>query len=197
MMVCDSPGFVFIAIPKTGTRAIYNFLENNYKVTLVEDHLTKVPIELCDRYTFMVVRNPYDRICSAWWSTCMRGKDRYGYIKTFNECGLPNTLLSFLKVIKNKHRGINYIHTKEQSEYIHSNRIDFIIRFENLNVDLNSLDFLKEDVVLDNINATTLVTNNNSLRRPDWIELVDSESIKLINEIYFEDFELLNYDMLS
>jgi len=195
-MICDTPPFVFIAIPKTGTRTIYNFLENTYKVKLIEDHLINVPALFSDRYTFTVVRNPYDRICSAWWSTCMRGKDRYGYIKKFNEYGLPNSLLSFLIVIQNKFEGVNYLPTINQSRYLKDNRIDHIIRFENFNEGLNSLKFVNEDVVLNNLNATTLITENNSTKRPDWSELVCSRSIMMINEIYNEDFYLLNYDML-
>lgn len=197
MMVCNSPSFVFIAIPKTGTRTIYDFLEKKYNVTLVEDHLVIVPASFRDRYTFTVVRNPYDRACSAWWSTCMRGKDRYGFINAFKKHGLPNTLLSFLTIVRKNYFGGKCMPAKGQYEYLSCNRIDYILRFEMLNNDFNHLEFLQNDVVLNGINETTYITENNPAIRPDWTELVDSESIKLINEIYFDDFDLLDYEKLS
>ena len=146
---------MFIAVPKTGTRTIYKVLEEQYDGRRQVDHQISVPGVNRNFFTFIIKRNPYDRICSVYWALCRRNpkSDAYGWIKSLNERGLANNLENFLLIVKSgkKHR-VN--HPIPQYKYYRGNRIDRVLRFENLQEDFNQLPFVKGPFELPHANRT-------------------------------------------
>lgn len=74
MIISNKHKVVFVAIPKTGTRSVYNSLRNVFAGELYKEHHKVIPKEYRDFFKFTIVRNPYDRIVSVWWATTHRGQ---------------------------------------------------------------------------------------------------------------------------
>ena len=198
MFVCHNPKIVFVAIPKTGTRSIYAALQNNFGGSILNDHARKIPKTYGGYFKFCVVRNPYDRICSDYWSRCQREHDRYGFIENFKKRNLENNLENYLDIISldSRHRDF------EQYNFIEGNNINQILHFENLQEDFNNLPFVTSPIELPLINTTSKKvfspkTKAFTIPRPSWEELVTSAAAKKINKLFKKDFELLNYKMLE
>lgn len=192
MFICEKPKVVFVAIPKTGTRSIYKVLKREYGGFMYKEHLPVIPQRWRRYFSFCVVRNPYDRVCSAYWSICQRKGDRTKYLARFRRLGLPNTLKSFLLVIKRQRNRREL----PQCKFVVRNRMDQILRYETLQEDFNTLPFLKEPVTLPWANSTTTnKTEKTPQTRPHWKELVTPETGQMINEMFTRDFEMFEYPM--
>lgn len=201
MIICPNFKIVFIAVPKTGTRSIYRVLQDHYSGRRIQDHLQIVPEQYKNFFTFIVKRNPYDRACSTYWAMCRRNPsfDQYGWLANFKLKDLENTLENFLSVAKSR-KNYKINHSIQQYKFHNRNRIDQILRFENLQEDFNKLPFIKTPVELPRINITVDIKSTPKkvrISRPHWKDIVDDKSIKLINEIYAKDFKLLGYEMIK
>jgi hypothetical protein len=151
-----------------------------------------VPDAYKNYYTFTTIRNPYDRLVSAWWSTTQRGHDRYNYKKQLGED------TSFLNFCKNLHRYVDkpMPHAAPQSRWL-DNKIDKVIRYENLNEEWLKLPFNEKHMPLPHKNPTVLPTEKQPIPRKGYMEYLNSEVIQLINEYYHEDFTNLNYEKIK
>ena len=163
MPIISKYNLIFIHIPKTaGTSIEYSLdfkpkIKDNLKNCLKKwygnvngyelDHSTmKFLMENCNFYnkdylSFSVVRNPYERLVSEY-NYCKQNKSRF--IKN------TNTFRDFVHELKNnfnfvlnneekQHHKIS--HYLPQYKFTHINekcKIDYIIRFENLNDDWNN-----------------------------------------------------------
>lgn len=173
MLACHNPEWVFVAIPKTATRSIALYLKTHFNTTGEAGHQTVIPDKWKSHYSFCVVRNPYDRMCSYWWSTCMR----------------PNSKMrwSFEKFLNGYYR--------PQLRWVLGNRINKILRYETLEQDFRSLPFIPDDAQLPWANATVFDRPNKKLvARPSTEELVTPQIRSLIKRIYHDDFEQLGYE---
>jgi hypothetical protein len=198
MIYSNSNKILFIAIPKTGTRSVYKYFERFKDSRIYQDHAKVIP-GFDDYYKFTIVRNPYDRLVSAWWSTCKRGNDRYGYKKVIK----TNGDVDFNDVCRNLKKLVNTIrvpHLHLQTDWLEKNSINKIIRYENLNNEWLDLPFNVNKKPLPHINATTKKDLNNPLNsrgnivREDYTKYLNEENIHHINNFYSKDFELLKYE---
>ena len=136
-------------------------------------------------YKFCFVRNPYDRLVSAWkYNGDVEGKhtlDFEGYVKEVAEKidtkeGLPHIGLW-------NQRG--FVHANRQVDWIVDD-IDFIGRFETLQKDFNQIcDAL-------DLPRTQLPHENQSNRRP-YQDYYTEEAREIVTEIYKEDIERFGY----
>jgi len=193
MFVCREQKILFLAIPKTGTRSIYDFLSRYFLGSKYKEHCYEIPLEFAEFFTFCVVRNPYDRAVSQWWSTCMRAGDQYQYLDKIRKMGLTNSLSSFLKVIEVHGWGMERGPLRvalPQNVYARNNP-NRILRFETLESDFRTLPFVEEGMTLGMLNTTK------ERRIHNWESIIDSESIALVNKLYGEDFEAGGYEKLT
>lgn len=187
---------IFVAIPKTGTRSVYKNLIENYGAELYREHFPIIPEEYKDYYSFTIVRNPYDRLISMWWSTCKRDiskKKREGAGDNFRKLAGGSELIDLLKwmnTIKYDGKGSELLSL--QSEYLKNNKFDIILENEKLNNQFSNLPFLTNNKQLLKINTTTGTNNHNSIsRNPIAFHYIDQECLELINKYYAEDFDML------
>lgn len=186
MLICHSKKFVFLAVPKTGTRSIYHLLKNKFNCSQKRDHTINIPSRCKNYYKFMTVRNPYSRLVSAWWSTVKRPKmlktDRYHWIKKANgNTDFESILKAYIKY------GDTYLlnHAIKQSAYFNVG-VDKVLRFEYLEKDFNTLPFIKP--------PTKIPLKNQTYRdREPFYKYHSNTTIKLINEYYSQDFKIGNY----
>lgn len=201
-------GYVFVAIPKTGTRSMYKILMEKYSAIEYSDHWHIVPDDMQDFYKFTIVRNPYDRFVSMWWSTTQRppfnsAGGQFGELAGGNDM---KTVLRWMIDLKKDNKI-----TKEnifghqlllpQSAYLNETNFDTILSTETLDIDFSTkLKFINPTETLDMINPTTVTTEANGPGRVQdpFYHIKDNETLDMINYYYAEDFDLLpQYDKLD
>ena len=198
----ESINILFIHIPKTGGTNIEQNLKKKCNQTVfsewkndllpspynnvslqhqtymtIYNYKNELNIDFENIKTFAIVRNPYDRIISDLF-----------WFKIINKNTSPEKVFD---LIKN-----NYLYrdnldnhnipqykfvTNEKNELIENIKI---FKTETLN------DFNKEINNYLNLNINLKKQNVNK----DYSEYLNNDSIKLINEFYSKDFELLGYD---
>jgi len=212
-MISHKHKCIFIHIPKSAGTSIERFLRE-----IDVDIQQKVPRkrgfsrffnDYLDYYVFSFVRNPYDRLVSAWkWGELKFSKegDLPFYNKergvSFEEYVLLTTDLDYRKDNENLWSEYDEYHTLPQFEFFphlngghyFSDKInpkftcDFIGKFENLNEDFNK--------VCSNIGATELklphAYNSKTFKQPfEWTD----ELKEKVHNYYKKDFELFYSDV--
>ena len=130
--------------------------------------------------TFTVVRNPYTRIISEYY--CPWIGSEYMHEHNLNDFNL--WIGDFLKQQGKRGHGI------PQSLY---KPVNYILHFENLGKEFN--DFVKSidpslSTVLPHVNKSKIIKNKFTIKD------ISRENIKLINEIYSDDFDNFGYEKI-
>jgi hypothetical protein len=201
MIICDKEKFIFIHIPKNSGSSMTESLQKTYEDTKLlmfcereginigidKMHLYYevidqfIPKNILDKYVkFCIVRNPYDKLYSAWNFI----KERHGYneVNDFVKYKLDENFIYGKEIIPGDAR----VHYRPQFTFVYdenNNKFsDFIIRYENLNEDISKLNKKY------NLNIS-LYDNGNTQK--NYINFFNVESIKKINNLYKKDFILL------
>lgn len=182
MFICHKRRFVYVSFTKSGSSTMYKILQQNFSGTVLPRTRHRIRPEDQGYTSFCVVRNPYSRLVSWWWSICKAKRDRYGHKRELAKRGLPETLQGFLTLWEEKNRTDQFSHVEANGGF------DHILKLENLEQEFNALPFVRKPV---------LVPHANKKNHPPWQELLDPESGRLINRIYKQDFEFFNYEMLE
>lgn len=130
-----------------------------------------------NKISFMVVRNPYDKIISA-----------FKFLRT--NTNINTFVKKYIYLFKRKELSKrNYIYFIPQHEYLLDNTE--VLKFENLQEDFYK--FCKKH----NLKKMTIprvnISENNKIKITDF----NNESIQLINEFYSKDFELFGYKKIN
>lgn len=188
MMVSQSDKFVFLGVPKTGTRSIHKWLEESHDVELLGDHKHRVDQKHTDYFKWMVVRNPYDRMWSIYWSCCRKAGDVKGFVYDMQREGLHNCFLDFLIWINRHHRRFSrlnhskYLILKNQTVFLSANP-DTILHYEHLKDSICRLPFVKDTVSLPRMNVSGYSKIPTMTRR----------EILLINKYCHDEFRHFHY----
>lgn len=177
---------VWLGIPRTATTSMQEFLRNNISYDFVGHKHRPITRRAKGYYHYTFVRNPYDRMASL-----------FGWYNKIKEADIK--IEEFLDLmhkasaqITSKNNRKTY-HWLTQTEYVFPNDLDdqplfdFVGKYENLQEDLCKLQFVKPHHLesfpkLYATNSRTSLIHNNK------------DFIKLINEIYEEDFINFNYE---
>ena len=134
-------------------------------------------------YKFTIVRNPWDRMVSAY---------HYLYdfhVKKFGD--FPTWLKhKYDMVTMNKYKEGS--HYTPQIEFTHEDGVqvvDYIGRFEQLN---ESFDYICKKVDISNISLPML--NKSKHKKKSYIEYYTPETVKLVEEMYCEDIIEFGYE---
>ena len=132
---------------------------------------------------FMVVRNPYDRIISEFHC---KYSDQHRRIKCTNSQEFNNYIQNKIKyAIMN----INIFqqHYAPQYKYYDDTVKLHVLKFENIETEFNNL--MKEY----SLDLTLNIKNNECNNKKYSIKDLNIETIKLINNVYDNDFKLFGY----
>jgi len=192
--------FGFLHIPKTGGTTLLNHFKEYLTDLVIDPVLThSCFIDVCNAMDknkqlrwFALVRNPYDRIYSA-----------FVFLKTFyptTEWCTFKEMLVYAKTNTEDHillRPMTFFICKDDIA-----KFDITIYYyENFNSSVSEIASYLDipSVIKKNFRVNHVAqecSNNSGLKYSD-IYTNDHELIALINEIYFEDFKTFHYTMLS
>lgn len=198
----SSKNFTFIAIPKTGTRAVYKVLKTKTfrgKECLKYEHHTDVPSVYKEKFIFTTVRNPYQRICSAFWAV-KHGPTNFKnpWMHYMKNKTLDVTLENYLQCVKDNFGIENYDSSYHhpgirQSDYFVNIKYDKVLKLENLDRDFSSLPFVRMPTMIPATNTQFVDVHKEKLIK----NLLTPNVIKLVNDIYRSDFKMFGYDMIK
>lgn len=186
-------GSIFIHIPKSAGISISKSIYNN----LGCGHLPLryyglfFDIDLKNYFKFTFVRNPFDRLFSAFNFLNKGGlnnRDKYLFNKYFRNC---KDFRDFVLHGINNNNIYKIIHLIPQYEFIsdvNGNILtDFIGRFENLRHDF--------EIITNklNIEANLLNENITNKKNESFLENYDDQMYSKVYDLYIKDFQLFDY----
>lgn len=192
----ERAGVLFVHVPKcAGTTVIRQRPEIAHGHRSAQFFAWRDPALFERAFVFGSVRNPYDRLVSAFHylrsdKTSKRdgefGDNAVGHYKDFQ------AFLADLKSLRARSRTLGWVHFLPQSYYLCDGRgnvlVDYVARTETFAADL------------DHVNAVTKLGLENirerSVSRAAWKEFYDASSARQVEDIYAEDFEIFGYPKL-
>lgn len=184
---------IYVHIPKTAGVTINKLLYGNMGVghfNIFDYFKFYSPKEFKSYYKFCFVRNPYDRLVSAYFFLKKNGINSLD--KKFNEDFLTNcnSFEDFVKNYLKNDEVKNYIHFVPQYKFVTFFNILMVNRvchFENLDVELQ--------VVLDlfSIENFSIPKLNKTKREKLYNEFYNTEMKEIVYSHYKKDFILFNY----
>lgn len=182
MVISPPLNYTFVSTLKCGTNSLFTILVERFQGVRVGDfHCRDMRYALPGSFTFTTCRNPYYRAVSIWWSTCMRGHDRYGFRRA---CGNSSDFETFIAWVASLPARPALL--QNQTEWQEGIAFDCILHLENLAGEFSSLPFVKEAVAeLPRINTTLY----NRLPAQHYLTPAAIESIKLWAEPDFSNFD--------
>ena len=185
--VSDQQKYVWFRVAKTGTRSVLHFLNKNSKIKSGFPPRQERRRKLWgygktykprfDKYfKFTIARNPWDRLLSFY-----KNKLNTSIIK-----GSP----SFNKFVHRLHKynlKTCNLHYRLQTQMFPLNKIDYIVRFENLQEDFN--------IVCDKIGIPhKKLPHKNKTKHEHYTEYYDEETREIVAELYAKDIEYFGYE---
>jgi hypothetical protein len=189
----DNHKCIFVHIPKTGGISIKKSLFGirggahrrlrNYKILYNEK-------EFSNYFKFSFVRNPWDRVVSAYEFLKAGGINEADRRWTEEVLSQFNSFNDFIVGWLAETEGYGEIHFMPQYEFIclggTKPQVDYIGRFEQINKDFtkicNKIGVQKE-----------LSDNNKSSRHSDYKKYYTKETEEVVEEVYSEDIRMFGY----
>src|SRR5699024_2403391 len=192
----DENKIIFVHIPKTAGNAITKSLYN--KPAAGHDKLIKYKESNEEKYRsyfkFCIVRNPWDRMVSAYHYLKEGGKGG-------NDADFANTYLSSINDFKEfvyklqnkkfKNKVLNWIHFVPQYAFVCDEKdnieVDFYGKYEQLEQDFN---LLKKSVGMTEAN---MIMDNKSSHNAYW-DYYNMEMVEIVRDIYKKDIDIFDYE---
>lgn len=179
-------GVLFIHVPKAAGMSITTSL---YKKEI--GHLKNKNYQKNSIKTLSVVRNPYDRLVSAYFFLKQGGMNKYkadGVMSDYINNNFKD-FDSFVRFYISHERFGEYPHFLSQVSFLKNRKgkidIDYIAKLESLESDINEFcNKYNENIELMHINMS---------ERKSYDEYYTEELKEIVYEKYKEDFELLGY----
>lgn len=184
---------IFVHIPKSAGRAVAMTLYGRSDI----GHYYARDYYFCDRnlymksYTFSFVRDPLDRIYSAYSYLINGGGNsldaRVGKVLARETSGFNDFILNWLTQEKMYY----WFHFVPQFEYLYLNdrlMVDYVGRMENINKDFQHI---SERIVGQSLKLKKI---NIGSREKDWVNKVSEEAKRKVLYLYREDYRRFGYD---
>jgi hypothetical protein len=190
----DEHRCIFVHIPKCAGISVVKSLFGDFEcghTNLKRYQIMFGPREFKNYFKFTVVRNPYDRLVSAFLFLKKGGMNEKD--KRWSEKNLSpyDDFDAFMKGWVNKNNVRAALHFRPQCSFIclEKNRpgLDFIGYYENLEPDFS---FICRKLKM---NSTLFETNRNLSRKKDYREYYTDETRKIAADVYADDIRVLGY----
>lgn len=189
----DDKKCIFVHVPKCAGVSVCNTLFGNLAgghATLEEYFYIFEPSKILSYFKFAIVRNPWDRVVSAFHFLKAGGFSEADRRWAEENISCYDDFGSFVRGWVNTENIWKRHHFTPQHHYIldrkHKVKLDFIGRFERLDDDFK--------VIARTIGCDrTMMQKVNGSGRSDYRNYYDESTIKIIEDVYAEDIELLGY----
>jgi hypothetical protein len=223
MVISKKNKIILITPPKTGTHSINQYLKNGGIETDTPTNFVEYPIyhltlsEICNVYNIsnndlsdyrilQCVRNPYNRMVSAWRHQMLILRQKTKFVELLNKVKnhkqlLPNNVDEFYKLfygsIEHKHKsfqignwgGLRFWFEQNWFNDVNANVKYF--KLENLKYSTEELsDYLHIKILkFPHINK-----NNNGIDESDYKLFYTDVETNLVNKMYINDIKLFDYE---
>ncbi|MEZ9551552.1 sulfotransferase family 2 domain-containing protein [Vibrio breoganii] len=187
-MIDHERKLLFIHIPKNAGNSVRELV---FGKDIATSHRTasRYPLKVWEEYfTFAVCRNPYDKLWSHYQYHCSSGTYHGSLLRQFPRMHEFSFKNYFDKIVMSGHNSFNAQY--EFTTHHESDKsIDLILRFETLATDVKKINKkFKASGEIKKLNQSTI-------RKSNWIQNLDWEDVKLINNAYQVDFDRFGYFM--
>lgn len=189
----DDRKAIFVHIPKCAGVAVNRTLFGNLAGghTTLDEYLNIFEPACINHYfKFTIVRNPWDRLVSAFFflkNGGMDKKDRAGFVKEF---GHLTDFKSFVKIWVNKDNIWRWHQFRPQFHYMLETRekirLDFVAFLENID-----LDFPR---IARRMGLDCSLPKSNSSDHGSYMDYYDDETANIVANAYAEDIRMLGYN---
>ncbi len=187
-MISHHKKFIFIHIPKTAGFSMLEILklyrdDNRYATGHATQRQYSKILDIQKYYQFAFVRNPWDRLCSAFFFLKSGGMNKHDQ-KISEKYDLQN--MTFTDFVLRHVTTINSIHCRPQYKFIEYKPADVDIhKFEDLHKGFDS--------VCTNLNVNHELTHINKSKHKHYTEYYDDETREIIAKKYAKDIEYFGY----
>lgn len=182
----ENKKYIFVHIPKNGGSSLERMLNLGGGIFSIKDFSTVINID--DYYKFTIVRNPFDKMVSAF--TYLRsGKERvdrpyFNIVKDYKD--VNDFLKNYLSVDDNLFKIAHFTPQNLWLKINGVNKMDYVGRLENYNDSVKT--------IFDNINVNlNNVIHTNKSNRGGYKEYFNDESIEIMNKLYKDDLKEFGY----
>jgi hypothetical protein len=189
----DEMKCIFVHIPRCGgvsiNKALFGNLVGGH--TSLEQYLYIFePKAIASYFKFTIVRNPWDRLVSAFYFLKKGGFNDSNKKWAEENLGHFEDFGSFVKQWVNKENIWKYGHFKPQYYYItdpgNKIKLDYIAFFENIDDDFS--------YITKRIGKICKLGHENITQRKDYQCYYNDETRQIVSEAYAKDIELLSYN---
>jgi hypothetical protein len=189
----DDSKSIFVHIPKTAGLSITEALYGNRAgghASLRNYVLTFEPSVLRQYFKFTFVRNPFDRLVSAYFFLRAGGINQAddNFFKT--ELTRYNSFDHFATSWVSKKNVFKYIHFVPQVAFIkndiNSIRLNYIGRFESIDADFRA--------IAEKVRPNSQLAKLNRSKRGEYQQYYSAEARKNVENVYKQDLENFGYD---
>ena len=182
---------IFTHIPKAAgisiTSAIYEHEVGHIPISIYKEILGQ---DFNQYFKFTFVRNPIDRIISAFYFLKQGGLNKLDYFLGRRYVYKYNDINDFIRNFLNYESIWSYIHFFPQYYFLLDEKgnilVDFIGKVETLEEDICFIEKI--------LNKKLFIEKKNTTKNKEKV-ILDSSSIDKIYDIYKKDFEIFNYKL--
>lgn len=147
------------------------------------------PNEITKYYKFTIVRNPFDRLVSAFFFLSKGGLNEADRKWAMDNISEFEDFRAFVKKWLDKSNIREYHHFRPQYFYFldrHKKlKVDYFAFFENIDEDLEH--------IANNIGKNIYLGKTNTSGHDNYMKYYDDETIEIVSNVYSEDLKLLEY----
>lgn len=178
----------FIHIPKAAGSSFYKLIEGYHDRVLYSLHTRAIDI-----HSLAFVRNPYDRLVSAYFYL-INGGGKNELDLSYQQFLIPyKNFTEFVLSIEKDDLINKILHIKPMHYFLcndeHKIAVEKIFKIE----DINAIDLFLSEIGIEKKLSESII--NTSEHEP-YLQYMNPEVIAEINKIYSLDFELFNYEEL-
>jgi hypothetical protein len=188
----DEAKAIFVHVPKCAGDSISLTLFKNFSgshTTLTEYIYFLGPKRVASYFKFAIVRNPWDKLVSAYHYLKAGGWDGEDRDWFNSELGRFKDFDEFVRVWLNKENIWKRVYLQPQYHFVIENhrkiQMDFIGLFENLEDD-----FLH---ITNRLGIETALAKTNKSKHKDYKEYYDDVTRKIVADVYDTDIKLFGY----
>lgn len=190
----DQHSAIFVHIPKCAGISVVKSLFGDFDcghTSLKRYQIMFSPEDFHRYYKFTIVRNPFDRLVSAFFFLKKGGINEKDKNWAGRKFASYENFEAFVKGWVNRRNVMRALHFRPQSQFICAANgrpgLDFIGYLENIGADFNHIaDRLQ-------IKTSLIETNRNASREKDYRQYYTDETRAIVADVYADDLKLLGY----